>query len=203
MKLYYMPGACSLATHIVLEWIGVPYETHRLSHADLKKPDYLKVNPMGAVPSLALDGWVLTQNTAILNYLADSYPAAKLGGDGTPAGRAEVNRWLGFVCSDMHPAFKPLFGATAYLEDAAAVEKTKVYARETIQRMFRTANSQLQGHDWIAGTRSITDPYLYVMARWARVQKIDISDCPAVERFFEKMQADAGVARALAAEGLS
>src|SRR5699024_1727233 len=94
MKLYYMPGACSLATHIVLEWIGVPYTTQRLSHDELKQDAFLAVNPAGAVPALDIDGWVLTQNAAILGYLAESHPDAGLAGDGSPRGHAEVNRWF-------------------------------------------------------------------------------------------------------------
>ena len=71
MKLYYMPGACSLATHIVLEWIGKPFETERITHAELKKPAFLAVNPLGAVPAIEDEHGVLTQNAAILGYLAE------------------------------------------------------------------------------------------------------------------------------------
>lgn len=71
MKLYYMPGACSLGDHIVLEWIGTPYETQKLSRDELKQNAYLHINPAGAVPALDVGGWILTQNAATLNYLAD------------------------------------------------------------------------------------------------------------------------------------
>ncbi len=201
MKLYYMPGACSLATHIVLEWIGVPYETQRLSHGELKTDAYLSVNPAGAVPALALDGWILTQNAAILNYLADSYPAAALGGDGAK-GRAEVNRWLGFVNSDMHPAFKPLFGATAYLADDAVIEKTRTHARQALRSLFERANAQLKGRDWITGTRSVADPYLFVMVRWARMMEVDLAGLTEVERFHQRMHGNPAVYKALKDEGL-
>ena len=92
MKLYYSTGACSLSDHIVLEWIGAPYEAVRVSREQRQTPEFRRLNPAGAVPVFEQDGWVLTQNAAILNYLADRFPAAKLGGDGTPEGRAEVNR---------------------------------------------------------------------------------------------------------------
>lgn len=203
MKLYYMPGACSLAAHIVLEWIGKPYETQRLSHEDLKKDDYLKINPLGAVPALELhDGRVLTQNAAILNYLAETHADAKLGGDGTPWARAEVNHWLGFVNSDMHPAFKPLFGATRYLEDKDVIEKTKGHARRTLRSLFEHVNAGLEGRDWLAGTRSIADPYLFVMLRWAKAMKVDLSGLENAEKFHGRMLADAAVKKALHAEGL-
>lgn len=106
MKLYCLPGACSLADHIVLEWIGKPYEISVVPRDQLKT-GYLKINPNGAVPALEVDGWVLTQNSAILNYLADENPESGLGGDGSAKSRAEINRWLAFVNADVHPAFKP------------------------------------------------------------------------------------------------
>ena len=95
MKLYYMPGACSLADHIVLEWIGASYETVRMTHAGIKAPEYLAINEGGTVPLLVDGDFFLTENVAILTYLADLYPDAQLIGDGTPRGRAEVMRWLG------------------------------------------------------------------------------------------------------------
>lgn len=202
MELYYVPGACSLATHIVLEWIGKPYTTHKLSHDELKTDAYLKINPAGAVPALVLDGWVLIQNAAILNYLADCYPDARLAGDGTPKGRAEINRWFGLLNSDMHPAFKPLFGATAYLSDDTVVEKTKAHAKQILRTRFKRVNGQLESHDWLAGTRSYADPYLFVMVRWARMVDINIADLRGLERFLQRMQGDPGVAQALKDEQL-
>ncbi len=203
MKLYYMPGACSLADHITLEWTGQPYETHKLSHDDLKKEEFLKVNPLGAVPALELEDRVLTQNAAILNYLADSNPEAGLAGDGTPEGRAEVNRWLGFINADVHPAFKPLFGGTAYLNDEVVIERTRDNARQTLRGHFERTDKQLAGKDWLAGTRSIADPYLFVVTRWAKAMKIDLAGLAHLQRFFEQMHEDAGVKRALEAEGLA
>lgn len=200
-KLYYSPGACSLATHIVLEWIGAPYNVHKVTiHGD-KSPELVQANPAGAVPALEEDGWVLSQNSAILNYLADTHPQAGLGGDGTPRGRAEVNRWLGFVNSDVHPAFKPLFGATDYLGDAHMIAKSRDAARARLRRLFTVADQQLQGRDWIAGARSIADPYLYVVLRWAKGQKLDLSGLQNLERFFQHMDADPGVRKVLRAEG--
>lgn len=203
MKLYYMPGACSLAAHIVLEWVGAQYEAEKLGHGDLKKEAYLRVNPLGSVPALEVDGSVITQNAGVMTYLAEAFPNAKLGGDGTPRGDAEVHRWFGFVNSDVHPAFKPMFGSTAYLGDAAVVEKTKAHARQTLRRLFEFADAQLQGHDWIAGQRSIADAYLFVILRWAHAVKIDLSGLDGIERYYARLQKDAGVVKALAAEGLS
>ena len=88
MKLYTSPGACSLADHIALEWTGAPYEAQIVSRDERKQPWYKDLNPAGAVPVLTEGDWVLTQNAAILNYIADKLPQAKLGCVGTPEGRA-------------------------------------------------------------------------------------------------------------------
>jgi glutathione S-transferase len=203
MKLYYSPNTCASADHIVLEWIGKPYQTQRLSREERSAPAFKAINPAGAVPVLDVDGWVLTQNAAILNYLADTHPEAKLGGDGSAKGRAEVNRWLAFVNSDVHPAFKPLFGATAYLEDAAAIDKTKENAKASLRSLFERADAQLAGNDWIAGTRSVADPYLYVTLRWAKGTGVDLSGLDNLARFVARIEADPGVRKVLAEEGLA
>jgi glutathione S-transferase len=201
MKLYTSPGACSLADHIVLEWTGKPYTAQIVSRDERATPEFRKLNPAGAVPVFEQDGWVLTQNAAILNYLADTSPEAKLGGDGSAKGRAEVNRWLAFLNADVHPSFHPLFGSTAYLGEQAA-EQTKDAARKKLRGYFERANAQLEGQEWLAGTRSIADPYLFVVLRWARAMKIDLGGLDNLARFFERMRSDPGVQKALKSEGL-
>lgn len=204
MKLYYSPGACSLADHIVLEWIGKPYEAVRVTREDRYKPEYLAINPAGAVPALEHDGWVLTQNAAILNYLADLHPDAGLGGDGSAKGRAEVNKWLAFANSDVHPAFHPIFGSTAYLEDAALIDKSKDAARAKVRKLYERADEQLKSRDWIAGeVRSIADPYLYVTYRWARGTGVDLSGLDHLAAFAARVEADPAVQKVLKDEGLA
>ena len=202
MKLYTSPGACSMTDHIVLEWIGQPYTAHIVSRDERATPEFRQLNPAGAVPVLEDGDWVLTQNAAILNYLADKFPEARLGGDGTPKGRAEVNRWLGFLNADMHPAFKPLFGATNYLGDKTAIEKTQDNARKQLRGLFERCDAQLGKHDWLAGTRSIADPYLFVMLRWAKGLKVDLSGLDNLAKFEQRMRADADVQKVLKDEGI-
>lgn len=201
MKLYTSPGACSLADHIALQWIGAPFEAKIVSRADRKQPEFLKRNPAGAVPVLEVGDWVLTQNAAILNYLADKFPAAGLAGDGTPEGRAEVNRWLSFVNADMHPAFHPMFGATAALGEEAEA-KAKELARQKLRGYFERADAQLAGKDWLTGSRSIADPYLFVVTQWAKKTGVDLSGLDNLARFDAHMSADPGVQAAMKAEGL-
>ena len=201
MKLYTSPGACSLADHIALQWTGAPFEAQIVSRAERKEPWYLALNPAGAVPVLQEGDWVLTQNAAILNYLADKFPAAKLGGDGTPESRAEVNRWLAFLNADVHPAFHPMFGSTAALGEEAAA-KSKELAKEKLRGYFERADAQLAGKDWLTGSRSIADPYLFVVTQWAKKTGVDLSGLDNLTRFDAHMAADAGVQAALKAEGL-
>lgn len=202
MKLYTSPGACSMADHIVLQWIGKPYEAKIVSRDERKTPEFLKLNPAGAVPVLDDDGFVLTQNSAILNYLVDKNPDAKLGGDGSPRGHAEVNRWLAFLNADVHPAFHPLFGSTAFLGDDAAIEKTKDATRKKLRGYFERIDAQLAGKDYLTGARSIADPYLFVVTQWAKQMGLDLSGLDNVNAFDKRMAADAGVRAVMEAEGL-
>lgn len=203
MKLFYSPGACSLADHIVLEWIGRPYEAHKVTREDRRTPEFLAINPAGAVPALEHDGWVLTQNAAILNYLADLHPEAGLAGDGSAKGRAEVNRWLAFANSDVHPAFHPIFGSTAYLEDATIIDRTKDAARAKVRSLFERADAHLEGREWLAGTRSVADPYLYVTWRWARGTGVDLSGLDRLAAHAARIEADPAVQKVLKDEGLA
>jgi glutathione S-transferase len=201
MKLYTSPGACSLADHIALEWTGAPYEAQIVSPDDRKQDWYRALNPAGAVPVLTEGDWALTQNAAILNYLADKFPQAKLGGDGTPEGRAEVNRWLGLLNADMHPAFHPLFGSAAALGDDAEA-KAKDAAKQKLRGYFERVDAQLDGRDWLAGSRSIADPYLFVVTQWAKKLGIDLAGLSNLDAFDKRMAADPGVQAAMKAEGL-
>ncbi|MGN6120420.1 MAG: glutathione S-transferase family protein [Rhodanobacter sp.] len=197
MKLYSFSGSCALGANIVLEWIGQPYELQLLQKNDLASPAIRALNPNGQVPILVDDGWALNENAAILNYLADKFPAAKLGGEPTPRGRAEVNRWLAMINSDVHPAFKPLFGATSYLGDEAMIEKSKDAARQQLRTWFERLDKHLEGRDWLAGERSIADPYLFVTLRWTHAVNVDLGSLANLQAFERRMRADPGVQRAL------
>jgi len=202
MKLYTSPGACSLADHIVLHWIGAPFEAQLVTREQRATPEFRALNPAGAVPVLQVGDWVLTQNSAILHYLTDRFPEAGLCGDGTPESRAEVNCWLAFVNADLHPAFKPLFGATAYLEDPALIAKSHDAARRQLRGLFERADARLADRDWLAGSRSIADPYLFVVTQWAKKTGVALDGLDHLARFDTRMAADPGVQAALRAEGL-
>lgn len=202
MKLYYVPGACSMADHIALEWIGKPYEAQEVARAALRSPEYLKLNPAGQVPTLVVEeDWVLTQNVAILNYLMDQFPEAKLAGDGSPRERAEVNRWLCYLNADVHGAFKPLFGPQRFIDDESLHASVQEMARKQLRTHFERLNTQLAGREWLTGHRSVADAYLFVELRWAKAKQVDLSGLAHLDGFFARMQADTGVQAAMKAEG--
>ena len=202
MKLYSKPGACSTADHIALQWTGQPFEVEVVTQQQIKEPEFLALNPAGAVPVFEDGGWVLTQNAAILNYIADKFPDAALGGDGSPEQRADVNRWLAFLNADVHPAFHPLFGTEAYL-GAEAEDKAKTHAKKKLRGYFERLDAQLAGHEWLVGSRSIADPYLFVVSRWAGKVGLDLSGLDNIAAFQQRMLADPGVQAAMQTEGLS
>jgi glutathione S-transferase len=207
MKLYTRPGTCSTADLIALHWTGAPFEVEVLDAAAARSPAYLAINPTGAVPALVDEDaeggrFVLTQNAAILGYIADLHPHAGLAGDGSARQRAEATRWLAFANSDVHPAFKPLFGPGAFHPDASQHGALKDAARTRLRGLFGIADRQLDGRDWFAGFRSFADPYLYVTLRWAKSVRVDLSGLDRLHAFVERMQGEAGVQAALRAEGL-
>jgi glutathione S-transferase len=203
MKLYSSPGACSTADHIVLQWTGGPFEVEVVTREQRQSPEYLAINPAGAVPALRDGDYILTQNAAILGYIADTWPEAQLAGDGSAKQRAEANRWLAFVNSDLHPAFKPIFRPGRYIADEAQHDAMKEQCGKLVRTLLEHADKQLEGRQWLAGFRSYADPYLFITLRWAANIGIDLNGLDNLAAFKQRMEADAGVQAALNAEGLS
>ena len=203
MKLYYMPGACSLADLIVLQWIGAEHEAVRMSLTSIKSPDYIAINAGGTVPLLVHGDLSLTENVAILGYLADLHPEARLLGDGSPRARAEVMRWLGFLNSDVHKAFSPIFHPQRFLADASLAPALTEPARDHVRGYLKRLDEGLEGREWLTGERSIADPYLFVLSRWSAAKRIDMDDLGNLARFTRRMSSDPGVRAALALESAS
>ncbi|MEO6077103.1 MAG: glutathione S-transferase N-terminal domain-containing protein [Dokdonella sp.] len=204
MKLYTMAGACSMAPHIALQWSGLPFEAELVKHSDIKSESYLKINPAGSVPALVLDdGDVILQNVAILQFVSESSPDANLMGT-TPRERAETMRWLSHLNSDVHKSFLPIFGPGQFAEDDAGKEFASNNAKEKLNKLFGAIDKHLEGKEWLAnGRRSIADPYLFVVLRWAGGKGVDLSGMKNLEKFMEHMGNDIGVKAVMKAEGLS
>ena len=204
--LYFATGACSLAPHIVLEWIGAPYEAVKVQFGS---PELLKVNPAGAVPTLREDdGWLLTQAGAILDYLAGKHPEAGLSGGDSLRDRAEAHRWSSFLTSDVHAAFWPIFTPARYTTDPdqAARDRVTAAARKLAARQFGILDAHLEGRDWMLGPgrgqRSVIDAYAFPMIRWAaRMLPDGIGPWANVTALRDRMAADPAVQRVLDREG--
>lgn len=205
MKLYYAPGACSLAPHLALEWIGAPYE---LVRAQYGTPEFLKVNPAGAVPAIDTgEGWILTQAGAVLGYLARRFPDAKLGPDADPRSEAELARWESFFTGDLHPAFFPVFMPGRYTTDKAkeAQDAVRAAGLDLVRKNLRLLEAHLDGREFIVGNRrSILDAYAFPMLRWAKAKLPEgLSDFPNVAAHLDRTSDDPIARKTLADEGLS
>ncbi|MBP7133429.1 MAG: glutathione transferase GstA [Aquabacterium sp.] len=201
MKLFLKPGACSLASHIVLEEIGRPYETETV---DLAKKvtasgaDFLALNPKGYVPALLLDdGDLLTEGPAILQYLADLAPELNLAPANGSKARYQLQSWLTFIGTEVHKNFSPFF-------NPAATPEMKSQATANLQRRLGYVNDQLAGRDFLLGqTFSVADAYLFTVVGWAQFIQLDLSAWPNITAFLARVAARPAVQRALKAEGLA
>lgn len=200
--LYFAPGACSLAPHIVLEWIGAPYKAVKVGYGS---PELLAVNPTGAVPTLIEeDGWILTQAGAILDYLAAKHPEAGLAGEDSLRGKAEAHKWSAFLTSDLHASFWPVFMAGRFTSDPSAEAQKKVAEAglELVKKKFAILNAHLEGRDWIlAGGRSVIDAYAFPMIRWGKAKLPGgLQDYPQIAALHDRLAADPAVQKVLADE---
>jgi glutathione S-transferase len=203
MKLYGLPGACSLVDHIALNWIGKPFEYIPVAREALKVAPFTDISPLGAVPAIDDDGFTLTQNIAILEYLAEKHPEAKLlGGDSLKA-RSEARLWLGLCNSDVHKTFTMIFGAARLMAEKPAQDELAASASKRVRDLYAVADKHLDSRDWLSDGRSVADAYLYVTTRWAKAKNIDLSGMQNIEAHFQRMSADPAVAAALKTEGLN
>jgi glutathione S-transferase len=198
MKLYYLPAACSLAPNIALREAGLKFELVKVDRRSKKAADGLdfnEVNPKGYVPALTLDnGEVLTENVAVLQYVADRNPAAKLAPPSGTMERYRLMEWLSFINSEVHKGFTPLFR-----EDAS--EDVKLYTRKNLQGRLDYLERILGGRTFLMGEQfTIADAYLFAVASWGRHVKVDLA--PALQRYVERVGQRPHVIEALTAEGL-
>ena len=200
MKLYYSPGACSLAVHIVLRETNTPFDLVRV---DLKAKrtetgeDYLKINPKGYVPALRLDdGDTLTEAGVILQYLADLRPESGLAPRFGTSERYHLMEWLSFVSSELHKTLGALFNPKVTPEWRAAI----------VERFGMRSDylaTKLDGQHYLTGDKfTIADAYLFVVLGWTNLHKIDMAKWPALTNFMGRVAARPAVQQAMKAEGL-
>jgi glutathione S-transferase len=201
MKLYYTPGACSLAPHIVLREVGSSFELERVDLATKTTEageDFTKVNPKGYVPVLALeDGVVLTEGAAIVQYIADVAGADDLAPPVGTLGRARVQEHLNFVASELHKAFGPLFAAGASEEVKRAASANVGGRFDLVERGLSDGRPYLLGDQF-----TVADPYLFVVAGWAAPTGIGLDRWPKLAAFVERVGNRPAVKTAMTVEGL-
>lgn len=206
LKLFYSPGACSTATHIALEEAGAAYELQlvKLGEQQQRTPEYLKLNPKGRVPALATERGVLTENPAILAWVAQTYPDAKLAPLDDPFAFAQMQAFNAFLCATVHPTFAHVFRPGRYADDPAAQAAMRAKAPSVLDEHFALIESKLaDGREWVNGAYSTSDCYLYIFARWFQRDGMGHpQNFPRVRAHLERMQARPAVARALQQEGL-
>jgi len=195
MKLYYVPGVCSLASHIALREMGAEFQ---LDKVDRKTKiaesgvNYNQLNPKSYVPALQLDdGSVLTEGASILMYLADQEGGEKVAPKPGTKERYKLQEWLVFIATEIHKNFSPLFRNTP--------DPTP---RETLQKRLDLVADTLAKQPWLVGDNfTVADAYLFTVLRWAA--RVDLPLPPSLQRFMERVKARPAVAQALQVEGLT
>ena len=200
MKLYFAPGACSLAPHIVLHEAGVPFEAEKVDNkAKTTKSgeNYLDVNPRGMVPALKLDnGEILTEGPAIVQYIADMKPDSGLMPKPGSFERYRVLEWLNYITSEVHKQFTPLFKPNT-------PDDYKPIAKENLNKAFKHIDAHLAGKKFLTGDPfTVADAYLFVVTNWSRFQDIDVAQWPNLKAFQERVKARQAVQEAMKTEGL-
>lgn len=200
MKLYYTTGACSLSPHIALREAGAEFQLVKVGKDKLAADgkDFRTINPYGYVPALQLDdGEILVEGPAIVQYIADRYPAAKLAPPNGTLERYRLQSALGFINSELHKTIGGLFNPTLS-EDAKAATIEKIESRLT------QLSAQMAGKHWIANDSfSVADGYLYTVLRWLKHFKIDIDQWPVLAAHQKRVGSRPAVQAALQAEGLA
>jgi glutathione S-transferase len=205
LTFYYAPGTCALATHLALEYSGAPYQAVRLDFKSQQQrsPEYLKVNPKGRVPALVTDRGVLTENTALLQYIAQSFPKSQLAPLDDPFLLAKVNEFNSFLSSTVHVnhAHKGRGHRWVDAENTAAIDAMKKKVPQTMTESFTLIEEQLFKGPWVLGERfSTADLYLYTITRWLEGDEVDVQRFPKVADHMKRMGAQPQVQKVLAAQ---
>ncbi|MGE5625841.1 MAG: glutathione transferase GstA [Bacillota bacterium] len=198
MKLYFSPGACSLASHIVLREAGVPFDLVRVDtgvHKLKDGTDYYGINPKGYVPAVQLDdGQLLTEGAALLQYLGDLKPAANLIPKYGTMERFRANEWLTFVSSEIHKGFSPLFNKDLK-EDAKAVLRAK------LEKRLGEVDKHLAKNEFLMGKQfTVADAYLYTVVSWSGGVGIDLGKFPHLSAYRQRIADRPAVREALQGE---
>jgi glutathione S-transferase len=204
MKLYYAQGTCALATHIALEEAGAPYEAVRVDFAAQAQrgPEYLAVNPKGRVPALVTDRGTLTETPALLCYVAQLFPDARLAPLSDPFALALVQEFNSYLCATVHVAHAHGRRGSRWADDAAAIEAMKRKVPATMTECFELIEKKLLRGPWVMGEQyTVCDPYLFTIGTWLEGDGVDMGRMPRVLEHRRRMLARPAVQKAVAVEG--
>lgn len=206
LKLYHSPNSCSLASHLTLEHVGAEYDLVRVDFTanEQRSPAYLKVNPKGRVPALVTSSGVLTETPAMLQFIAQTYPNAKLAPLDDTFRLAEMNAFNSYLCSTVHVAHAHRMRGHRWTDDPAALEAMRKKVPQSVGDSFALIENQYLRGPWVLGEQfSTSDYYLLTIARWLEADGVDLArlsrvldhrrrmlDLPVVKRVLG--EADAG-----------
>lgn len=205
LKLYFAPGACSFAALVGLEEAGADFEPARLNfaEADQRKPEFLAVNPRGRVPTLVIDGAPLTENVAVLSYIARRFSEARLLPLDGSLRQARADELMAWFASGVHVAFANVFRPERFIADEAIRPVLAAGGRRAVLAAYDELEQRLAGSggDWFLGEDfSLIDPYAYVFWRWGDRLELDRAPYPAFNAHAARLRARPSVQRALAHE---
>ena len=200
LKLMSAPGTCALASHIALADAGVDYELVLLDFAndEQRKREYLAINPKGRVPALITDHGVLTETPAILAYIAQTLPNARLAPLNDAFAFARVQAFNSYLCSTVHVAHAHRRRGTRWADDPAAIKAMRDKVPETVGACFELIEREMFAGPWVMGEAyTICDPYLFTLTQWLEGDEVDVTRFPKVNDHFNRMSARPSVIKAL------
>jgi glutathione S-transferase len=203
LKLYYAPNTCALATHIALEEAGANYSTERISFADnqQRSASYLAINPKGRVPALVTDEGTLTETPAMLAYVAQTHPAARLAPFEAPFAFAQVQAFNSYLCSTVHVAHAHRMRGYRWADDPAAIAAMQRKVPESVGACYELIENGMLGSPWVMGASyTICDAYLFTLAQWIEGDGIDPARFRKVSDHRRRMSERPAVRKAIAME---
>ena len=203
LKLFYAQNTCALASHIALEEANAPFEAVRVDFRsnEQRKPEYLAINPKGRVPALITERGILTETPAILAFIAQSYPSARLAPLDDPFDFARVQAFNSYLCSTVHVAHAHRMRGYRWADDPAAIAEMQRKVPTTVGDCFELIETTLLQGPWVMGnTYTICDPYLFTLAQWLDGDGVDVNRFPKLVALQKRMNDRPAVRRALATQ---
>jgi glutathione S-transferase len=203
IKLYYAADTCSIASHIALEEAGADYSLVRISFAgnEQRSPEYLAVNPKGRVPAMVTERGILTETPAMLAFVAQSFPQARLAPLDDAFAFAEVQAFNSFLCSTLHVAHAHRMRGHRWADDEAAIAAMRRKVPDSVGACYELIERHMFRGPWVMGEAyTICDPYLFTLAQWMEGDSVDPARFPLVADHRGRMSERPGVRKAIAQE---